>query len=144
MEDLAGEAEAARVGRLMNYPGWQVAAAAQIPVQSFAASDIPVGLNALLPWFRPTIAVGLSNGVGEIDVASAFEVYHLSFAARTVPVAATDTVTTEHGMILLTVPEREAPPVERVIAAGQGRGPAASIPGCGAGRRPATCPSRRS
>jgi len=65
LEDLAGAAEAERVGRLMNYPGWPVAAAAQIPVQSFAASDIPVGLNALLPWFRPTIAVGLFNVVGE-------------------------------------------------------------------------------
>jgi len=65
LEDLAGTAEAERVGRLMNYPGWQVAAAAQIPDQSFAASDIPVGLNARLPWFRPTIAVGLFNVVGE-------------------------------------------------------------------------------
>jgi hypothetical protein len=65
LEDLAGTAEAERVGRLMNYPGWQVAAAAQIPDQSFAASGIPVGLNALLPWFRPTTAVGLFNGVGE-------------------------------------------------------------------------------
>ena len=65
LEDLAGTAEAERVGRLMNYPGWQGAAAAQIPDQSFAASDIPVGLNALLPWFRPTIAVGLFNVVGE-------------------------------------------------------------------------------
>jgi hypothetical protein len=118
LEDLAGAAEAVRVGRLMNYPGWTVAAAAQIPVQSFAASDIPVGLNAVLPWFRPTIAVGLFNGVGEIDVASAFEVYNMSFAARTVAVAATDTVTTKHGMVLLTVPEHEAPPVDNIIAPG--------------------------
>ena len=118
LEDLAGAAEAERVGRLMNYPGWPVAAAAQIPVQSFAASDIPVGLNAVLPWFRPTIAVGLFNGVGEIDVASAFEVYNMSFAARTVAVAATDTVTTKHGMVLLTVPEHEAPPVDNIIAPG--------------------------
>lgn len=118
MEDLAGAAEAERVGRLMNYPGWSLGAAAQIPVQSFAPSDIPIGLNALLPWLRPTIGVGLFNGVGEIDVAGAFEVYNVSFAARAVAVAATDTVTTRHGLILLTVPERLAPPVDRIIVPG--------------------------
>jgi hypothetical protein len=102
----------------MNYPGWSVAASASIPVQSFDASDIPVGLNALVPWFRPTIGVGLLNGVSEIDVASAFEVYNMSFAARAVAVAATDTVTTQHGLVLLTVPEAQAPPVDRVVSPG--------------------------
>jgi hypothetical protein len=80
-----------------------------------------VGLNALVPWFRPTIAVGLFNGVGEADVASAFEVYNMSLAARTVPVAATEAVTTRHGMVLLTVPEAQAPRVDRVIAPGAAR-----------------------
>jgi hypothetical protein len=105
----------------MNYPGWSVAAEASIPVQSFAASDIPIGLNALVPWLRPTIGVGLVNGVGEIDVASAFEVYNMSFAARAVAVGATDTVTTKHGLVLLTVPERQAPPVDSVVAPGAAR-----------------------
>jgi hypothetical protein len=118
MEDLAGAVEAERVGRLLNYPGWQLAATAQIPVQSFTASDIPIGLNALIPWLRPTIGVGLFNGVGEIDVASAFEVYNVSFAARAVAIGATDAVTTKHGLILLTVPERQAPSVDRLIAPG--------------------------
>lgn len=118
MEDLAGVEEAGRVGRLVNYPDWAVGASAQIPVQSFAASDIPVGLNALIPWLRPTIGVGLFNGVGEIDVASAFEVYFMSYAARTVAVAAMETVTTKHGLVLVTAPEHQAPPVDRVIAPG--------------------------
>ncbi|MCX6499491.1 MAG: DJ-1/PfpI family protein [Arthrobacter sp.] len=118
MADLAGAGEAERVGRLIGYPGWSLAAPISLPVQTFAASDVPIGLNALIPWFRPTIAVGLVNGVGEIDVASAFEVYNMSFAARAVAVAATDTVTTKHGLVLLTVPETQAPPVDRVIAPG--------------------------
>ncbi len=118
MEDLAGAEEAERVGRLMNYPGWSVVNSASIPAQSFAASDIPIGLNALIPWLRPTIGVGLFDGVGEIDVASAFEAYNMSFAARAVAVAATDTVTTKHGLVLLTVPERQAPRVDRFIAPG--------------------------
>lgn len=118
MEDLTGVDEAQRVGRLMNYPDWSVTATPQIPVQSFAASDIPIGLNALIPWLRPTVGVGLFNGVGEIDVASAFEVYNVSFAARAVAIAATDTVTTKHGLVLQTVPERRAPRVDKVIAPG--------------------------
>jgi putative intracellular protease/amidase len=118
MEDLAGADEAKRVGRLVNYPAWSIGAAAEIPVQSFDAGDVPIGLNALIPWLRPTIAVGLFNGVGEIDVASAFEVYNMSFAARAVAVGATNTVTTKHGLILLTVPERQAPPVDSVIVPG--------------------------
>ncbi|WP_441870314.1 DJ-1/PfpI family protein [Pseudarthrobacter sp. TAF60_1] len=121
MADLAGADEAERVGRLVNYAGWSLTASTSIPVQSFAASDIPVGLNALVPWFRPTIAVGLYDGVGESDVASAFEVYNMSFAARTVPVAATETVTTRHGMVLLTVPETRAPQVDEVIVPGAAR-----------------------
>ena len=121
MADLAGADEAERVGRLMNYPGWSLAAPASIPVQSFAPSDIPIGLNALVPWFRPTIAVGLNDGVGEIDVASAFEVYNMSFAARTLAVAPADTVTTRHGLVLQTVPQGQAPAVDRVIAPGAAR-----------------------
>jgi putative intracellular protease/amidase len=121
MEDMAGAVEAERVGQLMKYPGWSTAPAAQIPVQSFAAADIPIGLNALVPWLRPTIGVGLFNGVGEIDVASAFEVYNMTFAARTVAVGATDTVTTKHGLVLLTVPEHQAPPMDRLIAPGAAR-----------------------
>lgn len=122
MEDLAGAGEAERVGLLMKYPDWSVAASTSIPVQSFAASDVPVGLNALVPWLRPTIGVGLVNGVGEIDVASAFEVYNKSFAARAVAVAATETITTRHGMVLLTIPETRAPQVDKVIAPGAARG----------------------
>jgi putative intracellular protease/amidase len=118
MQDLAGADEAERVGHLMGYPGWSVAASASIPVQSFAASDIPVGLNALVPWFRPTIGIGLVNGISETDVASAFEVYNMSFAARTVAVASTETVTTKHGLVLLTVPVRQAPRVDSVLAVG--------------------------
>lgn len=121
MEVLAGADEAERVGRLVNYPGWSVGAPAEMSVQSFAASDIPVGLNALIPWFRPAIGVGLSNGVGEIDVASAFEVFNMSFAARAVPLGATDTVTTRHGLVLLTVPVLQAPAVDRIIAPGAAR-----------------------
>lgn len=82
MADLAGVDDAERVGRPMNYPDWSAAASPALPVKSFTAADLPIGLNALVPWLRPTIGLGLVNGVGETDVASAFQVYNMSFAAR--------------------------------------------------------------
>jgi transcriptional regulator GlxA family with amidase domain len=121
MADLAGAGEAERVGRLVDYPGWSAGASPAITAQSFDASDLPLGLNAVIPWFRPTIGIGLANGVGEIDVAAAFEVFNMSFAARTVPLGAGDTVTTRHGLVLLTVPEQNAPAVDTVIAPGAAR-----------------------
>lgn len=120
MKDLAGEAEAARVGQLVDYPGWSPTQSTDIPVQSFALSDLPVGLNAVVPWLRPTVGIALHDGIGEIDLASAFEVYTVSYPARTIPLTATGTVTTKHGMVLVTPTSRDAPPLTRLLAPGAG------------------------
>ena len=53
---------------------------------------------------RPALGVGLAEGVSELDVAAPFEVYATSFAARTVPIAATPAVTTRHGLRLIAAP----------------------------------------
>jgi putative intracellular protease/amidase len=102
MADLAGPEEATRVGRLVGYPNWSLTQAPDIPTQSFASTDLPVGLNAVMPWGRPTLGIVLADGIGEIDVASSFEVYDVSYAARPIPLSATGTVTTKHGMVLHT------------------------------------------
>ncbi|MFC4061226.1 DJ-1/PfpI family protein [Planomonospora corallina] len=105
VEELAGLAEAGRVGREVAYPGWSPRGPVEIPVNGLTLSDLPYGLNAAFPWGRPSVGIGLPEGVGEIDAAAAFEVYSgTSFAARTVPVAGTRTVRTRHGMILLAEP----------------------------------------
>ena len=140
MKDLAGEAEAARVGQLVDYPGWSPTQSTDIPVQSFALSDLPVGLNAVVPWLRPTVGIALHDGIGEIDLASAFEVYTVSYPARTIPLTATGTVTTKHGMVLVTPTSRDAPPLTRLLAPGAG-GTAAWTPAASVGRPAA--PTRR-
>jgi putative intracellular protease/amidase len=63
MADLAGAEEASRVGRDVGYPGWSLAASTSIATQSFGWGDLPVGLNALIPWGvrplaspRPTVS----------------------------------------------------------------------------------------
>jgi putative intracellular protease/amidase len=118
VDELAGTAEASRVGRLVDYPDWSPGASTKIPVQSFSLGDLPVGLNVTVPWFRPTLGMALEDGVSEIDVASAFEVYGVSYAARTVAVAEDDTVTTEHGVVLMTLPAQEATHLDRVVVPG--------------------------
>ncbi|MGW3952216.1 DJ-1/PfpI family protein [Streptomyces sp. NPDC004752] len=103
VEDLAGRDEAARIGKGLSYPGWTLDGPTAIPVHHLAVGDLPYALNAAFPWLRPTVGIGLVDGVDEIDAAAAFEGYGgVSFAARTVVLGARDTVTTRHGLVLVT------------------------------------------
>jgi putative intracellular protease/amidase len=120
MAELAGPGEATRVGRVVRYPNWSVDGDTAIPTQSFTVADTPVGLNALIPWGRPTIGVALTDGIGEIDVASTFEVYSVSYAARAVPVATNGAVTTRHGIVLLANTPEDAPSLSRMAVPGLG------------------------
>ena len=118
VRDLAGTAEARRVGREVDYPGWSPDGPTGIPVQSWSLADRPVVLDMALPWRRPTVAVELEDGVGEIEAASVFEVYAESAAARTYAVSATGVVETAHGLRLLTLTEDEAPDADTVLRPG--------------------------
>ena len=120
MADLTGPDEATRVGRVVRYPNWSVRGDTTIPTQSFTVADLPVGLNALIPWGRPTVGVALKDGIGEIDVASTFEVYSSSFAARAIPVASNAAVITKHGMVLLANTPQDAPSLTRMAVPGSG------------------------
>ena len=101
---LAGQAEAAKVVAQVRYPGWAPGGPTAIPIQHFSRGDAGVGLNAVLPWFRPILAVGLVDGVGEIDTTALFDVYSYSSTARLIPVSTGSSVTTAHGVVLLTTP----------------------------------------
>ena len=75
----------------------------------------------VFPWLRPTVGVGLVEGVGELEVAAPFEVYASSFAARTVPIAAEATVTTRHGLRLVATPANAgALRIDRLVVPGVG------------------------
>ena len=117
---LAGTAEAERVGRELAYPGWRPGAPAGMPAQQAAPGDLSYALTAAFPWFRPTVGIGLVTGVGEIDAAAAFDIYAgNSLAARAVPIAAGCTVTTRHGLQLLAQPAGPgAPRVGRLVVPG--------------------------
>lgn len=136
MSDLAGSDEASRVGRSVGYPNWSVSEPTDIPAQSFTTRDVPVAVNAVAPWGRPTVGVALDDGVGEIDLASVFEVYDVSYAARAVPVSATGTITTKHGLVVRTNTLVDTPTPTRLAVPGPA-GTAGLEPGVqawGAGR----------
>lgn len=118
MTDLAGPGEATRVGRGVGYPNWSVSEPTDIPVQSLSTRDVPVALNAVLPWGRPTVGVALNDGVGEMDLASVFEVYDVSYAARAVPISVSGTITTKHGLILRTNTLTDTPTPTRLAVPG--------------------------
>jgi DJ-1/PfpI family protein len=119
VQQLAGAAEAQRVGQELAYPGWVLDGATAIRAQRWAPPDLAYLLAMVFPWLRPTVGVGLVQGVGELDVAAPFEVYASSFAARTVPIAAGPTVTTRHGLRLVATPANaDAPGVDRLVMPG--------------------------
>ena len=102
MADMAGAPEAARVAKLISYPGWTSHSTPRMPTRSFGPEDVPVLINAAFPWGRPTVDIRLLDGVDELDAAALFEVYNYSLAASTRSVSATGTVRTRHGLMLRT------------------------------------------
>jgi putative intracellular protease/amidase len=125
--ELAGPAEAQRVADL--HPGlrWTPGATTTIAKDHFAAQDWPVGLDFVMPWFRPTVGIALRDGVGELDATAAFEVYGQSAAARTLALADGDTVRTRHGLVLLTTSYAHAPSLARVVVPGSDPADAANL-----------------
>ncbi|KQU68971.1 hypothetical protein ASC58_10010 [Phycicoccus sp. Root101] len=121
--ELAGPAEAQRVADLHPELGWTPTETTVIPNDHFVGGDWPVGLNYLMPWFRPTVGIALHDGVSELDATAAFEVYSQSAAARTIALATTDTVQTGHGLTLLATKYTNAPRLSRVLV------PDANAPG---------------
>lgn len=120
MADVAGPDEAERVADTARYPGWSIDGPTDIPAQAFTASDWPVGLNALIPWGRPTLGIALRDGLGEIELASTFEVYDVSYAARPEPLSDRGAITTRHGLVLLTETIAGAPRPDRLAVPGAG------------------------
>jgi putative intracellular protease/amidase len=121
VEQLAGAAEAQRVGQELAYPGWTLHGPTGIRAQRWAPHELAYLLAVVFPWLRPTVGVGLVQGVGELEVAAPFEVYASSFAARTVPIAAEATVTTRHGLRLVAIPANAgALRIDRLMVPGVG------------------------
>ncbi|MCY7403080.1 MAG: DJ-1/PfpI family protein [Cryobacterium sp.] len=117
MADMAGDAEAIRVGNAIRYPGWSLDAPTAMPVKSFGFEDSAFLMNAAFPWVRPRVGVELRDGVDEIDAAAIFEVYTYSQGAAATALSRKGTVTTRHGLVVETGPLSDSPTVP--IVAGE-------------------------
>ncbi|WP_436530783.1 DJ-1/PfpI family protein [Actinoplanes sp. HUAS TT8] len=116
VERFAGPAEATRIADRINYPDQT---STTIPERRVSAGDYPYALNAVLPWFQPTYGLGLTDGVTEIDIAAAAELYGgVAFTAHVVPVAATPIVTTAHGLRLVAHPIGTVSGLDRLVVPG--------------------------
>src|SRR5829696_7648751 len=58
VEQLAGAAEAQRVGQELAYPGWTLHGTTEIRAQRWAPHDLANLLAVVFPWLRPTVGVG--------------------------------------------------------------------------------------
>jgi len=122
VRQVAGGPEARRIGERVNYPGWDPASV-EVPTIAVrhvsVTHDYPYALGATLPWFQPTYGLGLTEGVDEIDVAAAAELYGgAAFTARVVPVAEQPVITTAHGLRLVATPVGKAPGLDRLVVPG--------------------------
>jgi putative intracellular protease/amidase len=122
VDRLAGSAEAERVQRQVGYPGWSPTASTRLPERTFGFGDAPVLLSAAVPWGRPTVGIELQDGVGETDVAAAFEVHTVASDARAVGLADRGWVTTRHGMVLVPGRPQVVDEWVRLLVSGVGPG----------------------
>jgi len=122
VERMLGPAEAAKAASAVGWPGYSPAGATAIPRSRPAAADLVGLLSAGFRWDRPSTGVLLTEGVGEIELASAFRPYtELSYLAR--PVAVTvdgGAVRSRHGLTFLPRADlaSAAPELDRLLVPG--------------------------
>jgi transcriptional regulator GlxA family with amidase domain len=115
-----GQAVADKVADALHYPASPFVDHPELARQyTFGPVDSVVYLNHAFTWPRQQAAVWLYDGVGEVDLAAAIEVYQLTAAYQTTTAAATAAVVTQHGLQL--VPRGQAgelPTLDRVLVPG--------------------------
>jgi putative intracellular protease/amidase len=122
VERMVGPAAAAQAAQAVAWPDYSPGGAAAIRRLRPAPADVVAVLGAGYRWDRPTMGVLLTDGVGEIELASAFRPYtELSYLAR--PLAVTPggrPIRSRHGLTF--VPRAElaaaAPRLERLVVPG--------------------------
>jgi putative intracellular protease/amidase len=100
VERLVGADVATSAATAVGWQQWAPGPAGTLPVRSVGPRQSIALLNAGFRWDRPAIGVLLTDGVGELELASAFDPYggH-SFAATTLALGTDDgAIVSEHGL----------------------------------------------
>ncbi|MFC5750455.1 DJ-1/PfpI family protein [Actinomadura rugatobispora] len=128
VERLLGDEAATAAARTIGWRHYSPGKAATLPDSKLTVGDAVLHtLNVGFRWDAPTVGVVLTNGVGEIELAAAFDPYaEHSMAARTLAVG-TAAIRSRHGLTF--VPRagvaEAADRVDRLL-----------VPGAGAAARP--------
>ncbi|MGW9630545.1 DJ-1/PfpI family protein [Agromyces sp. NPDC055520] len=84
IDRLVGADAAAQAAQAIKWPYYDPDGAAPMEQAQLDASDAVVVFNTAFGWDRPRIGVQLTDGVGEIELASVFDTYGQSLAVGTV------------------------------------------------------------
>ena len=122
VERMIGPAAAEQAARAVEWPDYSPGGAAPIPRYRPAAPDVVGLLSAAYRWDRPNMGVLLTDGVGEIELASAFRPYTVfSYLAQPVAVTADGhPIRSRHGLTF--VPRADlasaTPKLDRLVVPG--------------------------
>ena len=107
-----GDALADRVAEAIHYSASPFVDDPAAPQHTFEPVDAAVYAHLAFHWPKPTAAVWLYDGVGEIDLAAAVEAFGVTSVSATTTVAESAAVISEHGLQI--VPRRRAHEVSSV------------------------------
>jgi transcriptional regulator GlxA family with amidase domain len=128
VERLVGPDAAAEAAEATGWPHYHRGVPASMAQADVRPADAVVAFNTAFGWDRDRTGVLLTDGVGEIELASVFDTYGQSLAVRTVAVApGGEPVRSRHGLTF-------APRADPTAAGGLDR---LVVPGEGAARRQA-------
>lgn len=122
VERLVGQPAAEQAAQAVHWPYYSPGRPASIPQSRLAPADTVALLSAGWRWDRPSIGVLLTDGVGEIELASAFRPYtELSYLARPLALTADgQPIRSRHGLTF--VPRADlataAPDLDRLVVPG--------------------------
>jgi transcriptional regulator GlxA family with amidase domain len=99
VERLVGSQAAVEAAQATGWRHHRRGGAAPMAQAEVRPADAVVGVNTAFGWDRDTIGVLLTDGVGEIELASVFDTYGQSLAVRTRSVApGVEPVRSRHGL----------------------------------------------
>ena len=120
VERLVGPAAAAQAASSVHYGRYVPGPARPLPPVERSGADAVALLNAGFGFDAPTIGVALTPGVGEMELASVFEVYGgQSLTTHTIALSAgARPVTTRHGLVILPRGDVATAAVDRLLVPG--------------------------
>jgi putative intracellular protease/amidase len=99
---IAGDSTARRIASEIRYPMYHYAIDPVVEQYSLRLADLVLVANAAFRPFRPTIGLGLYDGIGELDLSNLYDAHGHTMVATVEAVATDDrAIVTAHGLTVL-------------------------------------------